>query len=62
MFFAVVLGVLLTWFFSRVAKKASTGVPTKTQTLIEVIVDFVDRSVRDTFSHPPKSPSSRRSR
>jgi F-type H+-transporting ATPase subunit a len=55
MFFAVALGILLTWFFSRVAKKATTGVPTKTQALIEVIVDFVDGSVRDTFSHPPKS-------
>ena len=55
MFFAVLLGVLLVWFFSRVAKKASIGQPTRTQALIEVIVDFVDNSVRDTFSHPPKS-------
>ncbi len=55
MFFAVALGVFLTWFFSRVAKKASLGQPTRTQALIEVIVDFVDGSVRDTFSHPPKS-------
>jgi F-type H+-transporting ATPase subunit a len=55
MFFAVLLGVLLVWFFSRVARKASIGQPTKTQALIEVIVDFVDGSVRDTFSHPPKS-------
>ncbi len=55
MFFAVALGIFLVWFFSRVAKKASIGVPTKTQALIEVIVDFVDGSVRDTFSHPPKS-------
>src|SRR5690606_6950602 len=55
MFFALALGIFLTWFFSRVAKKATIGVPTKTQALIEVIVDFVDGSVRDTFSHPPKS-------
>jgi F-type H+-transporting ATPase subunit a len=55
MFFAVALGAFLVWFFSRVAKKASIGQPTKTQALIEVIVDFVDSSVRDTFSHPPKS-------
>jgi F-type H+-transporting ATPase subunit a len=55
MFFAILLGGLLTWFFSRVARKASIGQPTKTQALIEVIVDFVDGSVRDTFSHPPKS-------
>jgi len=55
MFFSLVLGILLVWFFSRVAKKASLNKPTKTQALIEVIVDFVDGSVRDTFSHPPKS-------
>jgi F-type H+-transporting ATPase subunit a len=55
MFFAVALGAFLVWFFHRVAKKASIGKPTKTQALIEVIVDFVDGSVRDTFSHPPKS-------
>ena len=55
MFFAVLLGGLLVWFFSRVARKASIGQPTRTQALIEVIVDFVDGSVRDTFSHPPKS-------
>ena len=55
MFFAVTLGLFLTWFFWRVAKKASLNQPTKTQALIEVIVDFVDGSVRDTFSHPPKS-------
>jgi F-type H+-transporting ATPase subunit a len=46
MFFAVALGVFLVWFFHRVAKKASIGQPTRTQALIEVIVEFVDGSVR----------------
>ena len=55
MFFSIVLGVFLVWFFHRVAKTASLDKPTKTQALIEAIVDFVDSSVRDTFSHPPKS-------
>jgi F-type H+-transporting ATPase subunit a len=55
MFFALVLGIFLSWLFYRVARKASIGHPTRTQALIEVIVDFVDGSVRDTFSHPPKS-------
>ena len=35
MFFALALGILLTWFFARVAKKASIGQPTKTQALIQ---------------------------
>jgi F-type H+-transporting ATPase subunit a len=55
MFFAVLLGFVLVFLFSRVAKKATTGVPSKLQTIVEVVVAFVDRSVSDTFSHPPKS-------
>ena len=55
MFFAVLLGLVLIFLFGRVAKKATTGVPGKLQTIVEVVVGFVDRSVGDTFSHPPKS-------
>ncbi len=53
MFFALALGIFLVWFFGSVARKATTGVPDRTQALIELIVDFVDGSVRDTFSHKP---------
>jgi F-type H+-transporting ATPase subunit a len=49
MFFSVLLGVLFVWLFGRVAKKASAGRPGKLQTFIEMVVDFVDSSVRDTF-------------
>jgi F-type H+-transporting ATPase subunit a len=55
MFFSVVLGIVLIWLFGRVAKKATSGVPGTMQAIVEVIVGFVDRSVSDTFSHPPKS-------
>ena len=55
MVFAVLLGILLVFVFSRVARKATTGVPGKLQTVVEIVVGFVDRSVGDTFSHPPKS-------
>ena len=55
MFFSILLGLILIFLFSRVAKKATTGVPTRTQAFIEVVVDFVDQSVRDTFTHQPKS-------
>ena len=55
MFFAILLGLVLTFLFSRVAKKATTGTPGKLQTIVEIVVGFVDRSVSDTFSHPPKS-------
>jgi F-type H+-transporting ATPase subunit a len=53
MFFAVILGVFLIWFFRRIALKASLDAPNKTQVLIELIVELVDKSVRDTFSHRP---------
>lgn len=49
MFFAVLLGVVFLTLFGRVAKRVTTGVPGKLQTTIEIVVGFVDRSVRETF-------------
>ena len=49
MFWSVFLGLLFIWIFGRVAKKATSGVPSKTQLAVEMIVDFVDSSVKDTF-------------
>ena len=49
MLFAVLLGTLFLWLFRKVAKKSTTGVPGKFQTAIEMIVEFVDSSVKDTF-------------
>lgn len=43
------LGVLFLWIFTSAAKKATTGVPTKGQAFIELVVDFVNQNVRDTF-------------
>ncbi len=52
MFFSVLLGLVLILIFGRVAKKASTGVPSRLQTAIEITVGFVDQAVRDTFANP----------
>ena len=49
MFWSVILGLLFVWMFGRIAKKATSGVPSKTQLAVEMIVDFVDGSVKDTF-------------
>ncbi len=49
MFWSVFLGLLFIWLFGRVAKKATSGVPGKGQIAVEMIVDFVDSSVKDTF-------------
>jgi F-type H+-transporting ATPase subunit a len=45
-----VLGALFLWLFSRVAKRATTGVPGGLQNFVEWIIEFVDSSVRGSFS------------
>ena len=49
MVFSVVLGLFLCVLFSRVAKNATTGRPGKMQAFIEIVIDFVDGSVKGTF-------------
>ncbi|KAB8312110.1 MULTISPECIES: F0F1 ATP synthase subunit A [Rahnella] len=49
MFFSVFLGVLFLVIFHRVAKNATSGVPGKLQTAVELVVGFVDSSVRDMY-------------
>jgi len=49
MFFSVVLGLVFVWLFGGVARKVSSGKPGKLQALVEIVIDFVDSSVRDTF-------------
>ena len=44
------LGALFLWLFSRVAKRATTGVPGGMQNFVEWIVEFIDSSVRGSFS------------
>jgi len=49
MIFSVALGALFVWGFSKVASKATSGVPGKLQCFIEMLVEFVDSSVKDIF-------------
>jgi len=46
---SVFLGLLFLGVFRSVAKKATTGVPGKLQCAAEMIVEFVDDSVKGTF-------------
>jgi len=48
-FWSILLGVFFVLMFRNVAKKANAGVPTRFQSLVEIIVEFVDTNVRDTF-------------
>jgi len=43
------LGILFCWFFRRVAKKAESGVPSGMVNAAEMIIEFVDNTVKDTF-------------
>lgn len=48
-FYAVVLGLAFVTLFRMVAKRASSGVPGRLQNFIEMIVEFVDQQVKDSF-------------
>ena len=47
--FTLLLSALFVFFFIRASRKATAGVPGKFQTLVEIIVGFVDGLVRETF-------------
>ncbi len=49
MFWSVFLGLIFCFSFWRVAKKSSVGKPSKWQAFVEIIVEFVDASVKETF-------------
>ncbi|GLX78486.1 ATP synthase subunit a [Thalassotalea insulae] len=46
---SIFLGLVFLYIFRSVAKKADTGVPGKLQCAVEMIVGFVDDSVKSTF-------------
>ena len=50
MFWSITLGVLFLWFFSRAAKKATADTPSGFQNFVEMIIEFVDSSVKSGFS------------
>lgn len=43
-------GLLVLFWFWTVARKASSGVPSKTQAFVELAIEFVDGQVKDTFT------------
>jgi F-type H+-transporting ATPase subunit a len=48
--FSILLGVVFLALFHKVARTATTGVPSGVQNFVEWIVDFIDDSVRGSFS------------
>ncbi len=51
---AIGLGIIFIMLFSMVARKASTGIPGGLQNAVEIIIEFIDSNVKDTFSHKNK--------
>jgi len=49
MLWSIGLGIVFCWLFRSVAKKAESGVPSGMVNAIEMVVEFVDNTVRDTF-------------
>ncbi|MGF1701876.1 F0F1 ATP synthase subunit A [Photobacterium makurazakiensis] len=49
LFFSALTGIAFLWLFRSVAKKATSGVPSKLQCFVEMVVEFVDSNVKDTF-------------
>ena len=50
MMWSMITGFIFLYFFARAAKMASTGVPTGVQNFIEMIIEFIDTSVRGSFT------------
>jgi F-type H+-transporting ATPase subunit a len=48
-FFSVLLAVLFGGAFYLAARKATSGVPGKFQNFVELLVEFVDKQVKDSF-------------
>ncbi|KRB03360.1 F0F1 ATP synthase subunit A [Lysobacter sp. Root690] len=46
---ALVLGLLFILWFGLAARKATAGVPSKGQAFVEIILEFIDGQVKDTF-------------
>ena len=49
MIWSIGLGIFFCWFFRRMAKKASADTPSGALNAVEMIVGFVDNTVRDSF-------------
>jgi len=49
MFFSVLLGLVFVLMFRGPAKKVTTSEPGKLQAFVEIVIEFIDSSVKDTF-------------
>ncbi|MGD8926239.1 MAG: F0F1 ATP synthase subunit A [Thioalkalispiraceae bacterium] len=50
MLWSISLGILFIWLFRKAAKKATTGIPGGLQNFVEWVCEFIDTSVRGSFT------------
>jgi len=50
MLFSIALGLFFIWIFRKAAKTATAGVPGSWQNFVEWVIEFIDESVRGSFS------------
>jgi F-type H+-transporting ATPase subunit a len=50
MFWSILLGALFIFFFRKAAKSATEGVPGSLQNFVEWVIEFIDSSVRGSFT------------
>lgn len=51
MFWSLTLGLIFAFIFRKVAKNIHSGVPTGLQNFIEMVIEFIDTNVNDTFHY-----------
>ncbi|MDD0824199.1 F0F1 ATP synthase subunit A [Mannheimia sp. AT1] len=54
LFFSIVSGVIFLYFFRKVAKNATSGVPGKLQCFVEIVLDWINGLVKDNFHGPSR--------
>ncbi|MFK8052395.1 MAG: F0F1 ATP synthase subunit A [Woeseiaceae bacterium] len=52
MIFSILCGLTFLFIFNKAAKKASPGVPGRFQAFIEMVIEFIDDSVKESFHGP----------
>ena len=51
MFWSITLGLIFAFIFRKVAKGMHSGTPKGLQNFVEMIIDFIDSTVKDTFHY-----------
>jgi len=52
--FSISLGILFLWLFRTAAKRVSVDTPTGLQNFVELMVEFIDKSVKESFNGKSK--------